>query len=485
MPTLETVRLTRRYGEFTALRDISLRFAAGEIHGIAGENGAGKSTLMKVLSGVLPPSEGQLSLEGTALRLSGVRDALAHGIVMIHQELNLVDDLTVAENIALGFEPIQNGFLNRRQMAGEAEARLRQVGAKFSSSAPVGSLSIAEKQLVEIAKALSREAQILIMDEPTAVLSQTETDALHGLVRELAAGGKTVLYISHKLVDLVQTCDSISVLRDGEFVKTVLARETNPAEIAEMMVGRPLEDIYPDKTPAPVGEAVITVRGLQVPGRVHEVSFTARKGEVLGFGGLIGAGRTEMAEAIAGLRPRSGEVLAAGRIAYVSEDRKGRGLVLDMTVTENLTLASLAGCWLNQAREAGTATEWVEKMGIRAGNLNGAVRSLSGGNQQKVAIAKWLDTKPDVLILDEPTRGVDVGAKREIYRLIADLAAQGLTCLVISSEMPELIGLCHRVLILREGRIAGEITGEEITEGEMMRLALGIESGGKGLDSRE
>jgi len=263
-------------------------------------------------------------------------------------------------------------------------------------------------------------------------------------------------------------------------VKTVLASETNPAEIAEMMVGRPLEDIYPDKTPAPVGEAVITVKGLQVPGRVHDVSFTARKGEVLGFGGLIGAGRTEMAEAIAGLRPRSGEALADGRIAYVSEDRKGRGLVLDMTVTENLTLASLAGFWLNQAREAGTATGWVEKMGIRAGNLNGAVRSLSGGNQQKVAIAKWLDTKPDVLILDEPTRGVDVGAKREIYRLIADLAAQGLTCLVISSEMPELIGLCHRVLILREGRIAGEITGEEITEGEMMRLALGIESGGKG-----
>jgi len=480
MPTLETVHLTRRYGEFTALRDISLRFTAGEIHGIAGENGAGKSTLMKVLSGVLPPSEGRLSLDGAALRLSGVRDALAHGIVMIHQELNLVDDLTVAENIALGFEPLQNGFLNRRQMAEEAEARLCQVGAKFSAATPVGSLSIAEKQLVEIAKALAREAQILIMDEPTAVLSQTETDALHGLVRELAATGKTVLYISHKLGDLVQTCDRISVLRDGEFVKTVLATETNPAQIAEMMVGRPLEDIYPPKQFSTETGAALEVSALGVPGRVHDVSFSARKGEVLGFGGLIGAGRTEMAEAIAGLRRRTGTVRATGKVAYVSEDRKGRGLVLDMTVTENITLASLAKFWLNQRQEAGTASEWVEKMGIRAGDLNGAVRSLSGGNQQKVAIAKWLETKPDVLILDEPTRGVDVGAKREIYRLIADLASQGLTCIVISSEMPELIGLCHRVLILREGRVAGELNGAEVTESDMMRLALGIETGGKG-----
>ncbi len=480
MPTLETVQLTRRYGEFTALRDISLRFTAGEIHGIAGENGAGKSTLMKVLSGVLPPSEGQLSLDGAALRLSGVRDALAHGIVMIHQELNLVDDLTVAENIALGFEPLQNGFLNRRQMAEEAEARLRQVGAKFSAATPVGSLSIAEKQLVEIAKALSRDAQVLIMDEPTAVLSQTETDALHGLVRELAASGKTVLYISHKLGDLVQTCDRISVLRDGEFVKTVLASETNPAQIAEMMVGRPLEDIYPPKQFSTETGAALEVSALGVPGRVHDVSFSARKGEVLGFGGLIGAGRTEMAEAIAGLRRRTGTVRATGKVAYVSEDRKGRGLVLDMTVTENITLASLAKFWLNQRQEAGTAAEWVEKMGIRAGNLNGAVRALSGGNQQKVAIAKWLETKPDVLILDEPTRGVDVGAKREIYRLIADLAAQGLTCIVISSEMPELIGLCHRVLILREGVVTGELSGAEITESEMMRLGLGIGTGGKG-----
>lgn len=479
MPTLETVHLTRRYGEFTALRDISLRFTAGEIHGIAGENGAGKSTLMKVLSGVLPPSEGQLWLDGTTVRLGGVRDALTHGIVMIHQELNLVDDLTVAENIALGFEPIRSGFLNLRQMADEAEARLRQVGAKFSAVTPVGSLSIAEKQLVEIAKALSRDAQFLIMDEPTAVLSQTETDSLHGLVRELAASGKTVLYISHKLGDLVQTCDRISVLRDGEFVKTVLASETNPAEIAELMVGRPLEDIYPPKQFPTETRAALEVTGLGVPGRVQDVSFSARRGEVLGFGGLIGAGRTEMAEAIAGLRRRTGNVQATGKVAYVSEDRKGRGLVLNMTVTENIALASLAKFWLNQRQEAGTAIGWVEKMGIRAGNLNGAVRSLSGGNQQKVAIAKWLDTKPDVLILDEPTRGVDVGAKREIYRLIADLAAQGLTCIVISSEMPELIGLCHRVLILREGVVTGELSGAEITESEMMRLALGIGTGGK------
>lgn len=484
--------------EFPAVRalgGVSLSFEAGEIHGIVGENGAGKSTFVKVLAGLQSPTSGTVLLDGRQVVLSGVRDAIQRGIAMIHQELNLVDELSVAENVFLGREIGKRGVLDRRAMAVLTRERLQAVRAPFEPNTRLGDLSIAGKQMVEIAKALAQDASILILDEPTAVLSEPESEALFQLLRELRAQGVTILYISHRLVEVLDLCDRISVLRDGQLVKTqtrdefVLAGTTG---IASLMVGRALEDVYPEKALPKPAAPLLEVQNAWVPGYAQAISFSVSAGEIFGLAGLVGAGRTELCEALVGARRlTSGEIRLGGQavrigspkrakalgMAYLSEDRKKLGLVLSLSSVHNTTLANLeayARPVLDKAAERKAAESRQRELDIRAGNLDAPVRFLSGGNQQKVLVAKWLETRPQVMILDEPTRGVDVGAKREMYQLIHKLAQQGMACIVISSEMPELLGLCHRIGVMREGKWMGELGAAEMTEEAIMHLAAGV-----------
>lgn len=486
---LEVREVTKRYGSMTALDRVSLAFNPGEARGVIGENGAGKSTLMKILAGVETPTEGSVCLNGTPLSLGSVRAAAAQGIAMIHQELNLVDDLTAAENIFLGREAKKGLLLDRRGMEEEAEHWLKEVKAPFGPRQKVGDLSIAHKQLVEIAKAVSMKANWLVLDEPTAVLSERETTALFDLLENLKSQGVALIYISHLLDEVKRLCPAITVLRDGRHVTTEPTANLSTAQMASLMVGRDLGDVFPVKSPAPPSEPIMEVKNLQVPKHVKGLSFSLRPGEILGLAGLVGCGRTEACESMIGLRKGSGEVQIGGQVfkfsnprealaqglAYLTEDRKGAGLVLSMSQTDNATLATLPsyGWVINRARQDASAEGWKESLDIRTSSLSNPVGALSGGNQQKIALAKWLDAKPKALILDEPTRGVDVGAKREIYHLIHRLAQEGLAVLLISSELPEILGLCHRTLVLREGELVGELTGDAMTEESIMILAAG------------
>ena len=486
MPRLEVRDIVVQFPAVRALDGVSLSFEEGEVHGIIGENGAGKSTLMRVLAGLQEPTSGSIYSNESVKHFRSVGEALKEGIAMIHQELNLVDGLTAAENVFLGKEPHRLGVLNRSEMNAKTAEYLKRVGASFGPEIEVGLLSIAGKQLVEIAKALSYEASVLIMDEPTAVLSETETQNLFSLIGDLKSKGVTVLYISHRLAEVEQICDHISVLRDGKLVNTVRRGESSQSEMATFMVGRPLGDMFPPKSTAPEAEPILSVRNLSDGVRVFGVDLDLRPGEILGLAGLIGSGRTEVAEMLVGLRKTNASQLsrspgeAAKRgLAYVSEDRKDSGLILSMDVVQNVTLPNLqayARPILRKSEEEKAAKAWIETLDIRAGDIHAPVLFLSGGNQQKVSIAKWLELGPKILILDEPTRGVDIGAKRELYQLIHELAEQGMACLVISSELPELIGLCHRILVMRQGRIVGEVSGEGATEEGIMMLAAGVQA---------
>lgn len=494
MPTIAVKTLTVEFPGVRALNSVSLSFSAGEVHGIIGENGAGKSTLMRVLSGLQQPTDGELLLEGNSIGIPSVRAALKYGIAIIHQELNLVDDLTVAENIFLGREPTKLGIVNEQSMETEASWWLGRVGAEIRASALVRDLRIAQKQFVEIAKALSYRASVLIMDEPTAVLTEVESEKLFELIAQLKEDGVTVLYVSHRLEEVERVCDRISVLRDGTLVTTVTRGEATVSDMASFMVGRSLEELYPPKREFCTNEVAMVVENLTIPQGPRDISFQLKRGEILGFGGLIGSGRTEIAEAIFGVRKASsGKVLIQGTairlmsaaeslnngIAYLSEDRKTLGLHLSLSATENITLVNLrayAAPLLSASREVAGAQNWISQLDIRLANPGVLVKTLSGGNQQKVAIAKWLDGSPSILIFDEPTRGVDIGAKREIYQLIHRLVSNGMSCILISSEMQELVGLCDRVIVMREGEMSGELSGEEITEQNIMRLAAGVEA---------
>lgn len=494
-PSIIEVRdLVKVYPAVRALDGVSLSITPGEVRGVIGENGAGKSTLMKILSGVERPTHGHVLLRGEEVQLRSPHDAQQRGIAMIHQELNLVDELSVADNIFLGREHTRGGLVAASAQRDAARQLLARVRSTVDPHRKVRVLSIAEQQLVEIAKALSVEASILIMDEPTAVLTERETASLFDLIAQLKSQGVTILYISHILPEVLRVCDRVTVLRDGRLVTTIDAADATESDLARLMVGREMKDYYPAREPAG-REVALRASDVTVPGWVEGATFEVRRGEILGFAGLIGAGRTELAEAVAGLRPmRSGTVERNGRpivirsprdalrqgIAYLSEDRKGRGLTLDMGVAENITLVSLrAYCrpLIRRSMEARAAREHVRRLGIRCGPIRRAVRTLSGGNQQKVAIAKWLEMSPDVLILDEPTRGVDIGAKKEIYELIRDLARQGRACVFISSELPELLGVCHRIAVMRAGRIVNVLDGPSATEEQVMHLAAGVEGG--------
>ena len=494
---LSVRNISKTFPAVRALKGVDLDFKGGEIHGVIGENGAGKSTLMKILAGVQrSDSGGTMTLDGTEYRPRQVRHATDAGVAMIHQELNLVHDLSVAENIMLGREQTWGGVLKPGRTRSSARDAIDLVGTGLDPRTRVGDLPVAMQQMVEIAKAVSQEAKVLIFDEPTAVLSERETTILFDLIGRLRDDGVAIIYISHLLPEVLSLCDRISVLRDGELVAETSPVESDAPRLASLMVGRELEDVFPERRPAASGDARLSVRSISVPNVVNEVGFEIAPGEILGLAGLVGSGRTELAEAITGLRRRSGgevriddapvrfrsagDALEHG-LAYVSEDRKGRGIFTELSSIRNVTLPNLRAYGRvvpSRRRERRSARRWIERLDVRCPAPAAPMRTLSGGNQQKLAVASRLDATPTVLILDEPTRGVDVGAKRELYHLISDLASDGLACLVISSELPELIGLCHRIGVLREGHLVGILeTGSKDPnelENEIMKLAAGV-----------
>lgn len=494
---LSAHRISKSFGEIPVLFSIDFDIKPGEVHAIIGENGAGKSTLIKVLSGLEQPTSGTISYDGKTAVLPPNGEAEAMGIVVIHQELLLAEHLTVADSIFLGRELTKNGFLRLTDMRAQAAAILDTLHVNVDPDARINTLSVADKQMVEIAKAISRDARVLIMDEPTAVLSQGETQTLFEQIRRLTARGVAVIFISHKLDEIMELAQRVTVLRDGQLIATVGTEALTPDSIAQMMVGRELSNLYPPKHEPDVdAPVVLSVRNLVAPG-VKDISFDLRKGEILGFAGLIGSGRTAVAEAIVGLNPRDdgtvevngtpqdftdvAKSVAAG-LAYMTKDRKGRGLLLNVGLEPNLTLLTLKkhlkNGFLDGKSEASALERAVRRFDIRARDASVKVGQLSGGNQQKLMLGKTMEAEPDIIIMDEPTRGIDVGTKQQIYHIVAALAAEGKSIILISSEMQEVIGLSHRVLVMREGRLAGKLEGAEIAEAEIMRYAAGIKQGG-------
>jgi len=494
MPLLEARSLTKSFPGVRALKGVSLTVECGEVLAVIGENGAGKSTLMKILAGVQTADSGDILLNGQPVALRSVHDALAQGIALIHQELNLADNLDVAANIFLGREPRRFGWIDTARTHREAKQFLDAVGLDVPPTTLVSTLAIGQQQLVEIAKALSTNARVLIMDEPTSSLSAREAENLFKVIRDLRARGVSIVYISHRLGEVKQLADRVTVLRDGENSGELAREEINHAAMVKLMVGRDLSQFYAH-TPHTPGEVTLAVDRLRTPAHPrHEVSFTVRAGEIVGLAGLVGAGRTEVLLSLFGVTPAQGgtirvsgkevspaspqEAIEAG-LALVPEDRKQQGVVLGLPVRENLSLASLRRDqrmgFLNEALELAVSAEMTAAMRIKTPNDRQVVRFLSGGNQQKVVLGKWLAIQPRLLFLDEPTRGIDVGAKQEIYKLMEELARKGVAILFVSSEMEEILGLSDRVLVMHEGRIAGELRREQLSEEAVMHLATGAE----------
>jgi len=484
--------ICKDFGPVRVLHEVSFAIQKGEVHALIGENGAGKSTLMKILGGYYAPSAGRVLVDGQAVHFRDSREAEDLGLVLIHQEFNLAEDLGIAENIFLGRELRRGLLLDESAMNERAAAALLQVGLRLDPRRKVGTLIVAEKQLVEIAKALSRRVKLLIMDEPTATLTPDETQTLFKLIARLKAEGVTILYISHKLEEVKAISDAVTVLRDGRHVRTAPTQGLSQQEMANLMVGRELSDMFPPKTALESPKAVFRAEEVSVPGWARNVSFELHRGEILGFAGLVGAGRTELFEGILGLRPRSGgRFVLEGRpielkspsqalehgIVYLSEDRKGKGLHVNMELRPNLTLMALelyARPLLDPSAEARAFAEAAKRFNVRGGAAESKASALSGGNQQKLALAKILHPNPKIVVLDEPTRGVDVGAKREIYFLIRTLAQEGRSVIVISSELVELIGLCHRLVVMRSGHVTGVLGQREMSEPEIIAYATGL-----------
>jgi len=489
---VQTVDIAKEFSSVRVLHGISVEVRTGEILGIIGENGAGKSTLIKILSGIYTPTEGRVLVDGREVDIRTPEDAKRLGIRLIPQEFNLVADLNVYENVFLGNELRgRAGLLDRKQMIRRTAEVLASLEVQVDPLARIDSLNVAQKQMVEIAKALAFDARLLIMDEPTTVLTRREIDLLFQRMRGLQARGVTLIYISHKLREVREICDRVLVLRDGAFICLEEADALPVDEMARRMVGRELSQVFPPKRTAD-GEVALRVEGLTVPGVIEDVSFELRRGEILGFAGLGGSGRTEVAETILGVRRATrGRILVDGKpvalrgppdavragIGYLSEDRQGSGILTQHELVKNVTLVSL-GKYLrgliDRRRERAAAEAYVHRFSIRASGIDTRLEFLSGGNQQKVSLAKSLDAEPRILIVDEPTRGIDVAAKRDIYRFVHELAARGISCIFISSELEEVIGMCSRVLVMRGGRLVGQVEGEHITEEEIMFFATGV-----------
>jgi ribose transport system ATP-binding protein len=485
-------KLVKSFGPVQVLHDISFELAPGKVYGLIGENGAGKSTLMKILAGYETASGGALLLDGKHSSFRGSRQAEAAGVVMIHQEFNLAEDLSIAQNIFLGRELRRGWLLDDVAMESETARVLEQVGLNASPGRRIAELIVAERQLVEIAKALSRQARVLIMDEPTATLTPGETERLFALIEQLHADGVTIVYISHKLDEVKRVTQEVVVMRDGQFITRQETASLSTQQMASLMVGRELADVYPPKTTPPsAADVLLQVEHLSVPGWARDISFEVRAGEILGFAGLVGAGRTELFEGLVGLRKTAGgEVSLCGEdwpqrtpktavqrgLSYLSEDRKNKGLHVHLGLRENLTLMALehyARPLLSAQAERAALGQAVKEFDIRTGSLDNPASSLSGGNQQKLALAKVLHPAPKVVVLDEPTRGVDVGAKRDIYFLVQRLAQEGRGVVVISSELVELIGLCHRVAVMRSGHIVATLAANELNEQALIAHATG------------
>lgn len=486
--------VSKSFGVVKALKGMNLQVRRGTVHTLLGENGAGKSTLMKILAGVHPADSGEILLNGAAYAPSSPSQAAARGLAIVFQELSLSNNLSVAENIYSAHLPSRFGFVNNAQLYAQAEQLMRELGFAINVRVRVGDLSIAQRQMVEIAKGLSRDAQVVILDEPTSSLSDGEAEILFGLIARLKAAGKAVIYISHRMEEIMRLSDEITVMRDGEYVRTLKRAETGIDELIALMVGRQLSHIYPPPLHEPPGMDVpplLQVRDLTHEGKMQGVSFEVRAGEILGFFGLVGAGRSDVMQALFGLLPASGEVIFEGRavrirrpsdaiacgIGFVTENRKEEGLVMQAPISSNISAASLAavarGGWLSRTREQTTADFECRRLAVRTPSIFVPPSTLSGGNQQKVVLAKWLATKPKLLILDEPTRGVDVGAKFEIYKIIRQLTAEDTAILLVSSELPEVLGLADRVVVMAEKRVNTVVSAKALSPEQVMTYATG------------
>ncbi|MCF7708694.1 MAG: sugar ABC transporter ATP-binding protein [Verrucomicrobia bacterium] len=490
-PILELRHVSKKFPAVRALEDVSIQVKGGEIHALIGENGAGKSTLMKVVGGIHPADTGEILLDGEVLRLGTPLDALRLGIRTVHQEISLAPNLTVAENIFAGNEPTRYGLIDRRELNRRALEVLEPFKVKIPVNSRVGLLSTGLKQIVEIARAMAGSPRLLMLDEPTSSLERHETERLIGILRGLASSGIGILYVTHKLKEIFQLADRVTVLRDGRRVMVKPVSETHPGEIVRSMVGRELERIYPPAG-GDIGGELLRVEGITKDSAFEDVSFTLRRGEILGFSGLIGAGRTEVAQSLFGyLRKDAGAVYLNGErldircptdslnsgIAYLPEERKALGLYLGMSVVDNFVSANLrkySRLGILSGREMdGACAGAVDMFRIRTPSIRQHVRFLSGGNQQKLLLARLLALKPRILIADEPTRGIDVGAKSEVHTMLRRLCDEGVGVIVISSELPEVLGLCDRILVFHEGRISGEVSRRAATEEKIMHLATG------------
>lgn len=491
-PVLALSGISKSFGAVAALQGVHLELFGGEAHGLVGENGAGKSTLVKILAGVHPPDTGTVTMAGRTLRLSGPADARAAGINVIYQEPTLFPDLTVAENIFMGRMPLRSlRRVDAARMRGDAAALFARLGVRLDPDRPARGLSIADQQLVEIAKAISLDARVLVMDEPTAALSGVEVERLFAVARSLRDAGTAVLFISHRFAEVFALCQRITVMRDGRWASTDPADALTIDAVVRRMVGREVSALFP-KEDTTIGAPRLQVRGLARNGSFGDVSFTVHSGEIVALAGLVGAGRSEVSRAIFGVDRRdAGEVLVDGvslpngdtaaaikaGLALVPEDRRQQGLVMELSVQRNATLPrrwSLSrGGLLFGGAERRTAADWTRRLQVKAARLGDAVSTLSGGNQQKVVLAKWLATAPKVLIVDEPTRGIDIGTKAEVHRLLSQLAAEGVAVLMVSSELPEVLGMADRVLVMHEGRLTADIERRQASEEAVMLAATG------------
>lgn len=494
MNFLSFKNITKRFPGVLALDDVSFEIEKGSCHALIGENGAGKSTLGKILAGVYAADSGRIFLGEKEIHPANPLVARKLGIAMVHQELAFCPNLTVAENLCLGDLPQRAGFVHRKKMREKARSMLEEIGSSMDVNQVIERLSTAEEQLVQIAAALGVRAKIIVMDEPTSSLSVRESEHLFELLAKLKARGITVIYVSHRMEEIFRLCDSITILRDGRHVVTEKIRETNPERVVHQMVGRAVISQEPKHLAKEPGQELLRVEKLSSPGKFLNVNFTLRAGEVLGMAGLIGAGRSEVAHAIFGLDQRvEGDIFVRGKkilsrsvdeslaagIGLLPEDRKRMGLVLTMNCRENTSLASLSRLsrfgFVKRREETILAQKYAERLRIKAPSLESLVVALSGGNQQKIALSKWLARGCEILMIDEPTRGVDVGAKAEIYQLLDELACQGLAVLVISSELPEVMNLSRRILVMRQGAVAGELSRPEFSQPNLMRLMAGLE----------
>jgi inositol transport system ATP-binding protein len=488
---LEVERVRMAFPGVLALDDVSFRLKRGHVHALMGENGAGKSTLMKIIAGIYTPDAGSFRLKGQEIRLSSPLDALQYGIAMIHQELNLMNYMTVAENIWIRREPLNGfGLVRHQEMRRRTQELFDRLDIAIDPEAEVRDLSVANRQMVEIAKAVSYESDILIMDEPTSALTDKEVNHLFQIIRTLKAQGTGVIYITHKMNELFEIADEVSVFRDGRFVGEHRAADVTRDEIIKLMVGREITQMFP-KQAAPIGEVALSVRNLALEGRFRDISFDLRKGEILGLAGLVGSGRSNVAETLFGVTPAtSGAIVVDGKpivisnpgvamdagMAFITEDRKESGCFLLLSVIDNMQMALLRHSHVRAGFVAEKSVEALcrrqgASLRVRTPDLDEPVINLSGGNQQKVLIARWLMTHPRILILDEPTRGIDVGAKAEIHRLISELAGQGVAVLMISSELPEVLGMSDRILVMHEGRMTGVVDRKDATQIKIMELA--------------